>query len=169
MTTPAELKLPAMAQLLLEEFEDGLTNLGLTVPERSYVAPGSAVPWDGEQLVINLQTINQGQPGSEVGASYATPNALNQFVALGVWLVREVPSLETDGPFASMVPSAGDLGLAGATCMADAEGLIRTAIAVWNQFQVVDRGMGFSIGPLNSFGPEGGLSANRILLNVSLS
>lgn len=162
------LDLPATAELVLSLFVTHLEDLDVDIPARRYVAPGSMVPWDGEQLVVNLQSIDQGQPGQPIGTTQtaATVVLAAQF---GVGLLREVPMLHGEGPINAMVPDSGEMNAAGLVSMGDVAALTRAALAIQTDNELVGPGEGIVIGPVTPLGPEGGLAGHRLILSVSLT
>ncbi|HEY4452389.1 MAG TPA: hypothetical protein VGN13_12440 [Solirubrobacteraceae bacterium] len=155
------------AQSILAAFVNQLEVQGVTLPERRYVAPGSLVPWDGEQLVVNLQQIVQGQPG----APYAgTPQPAAATVLSAQWAVsicRPAPVIQSE-PLDGL-PSAEDSEEAGVEAMTDAAQLVLAAVAIHAAHTLTGPGQGFAIEGCSPLGPEGGLFANRLLFTISLS
>lgn len=155
------------AQQILATFAAQLEAQGVTLPERQYVAPGALVPWDGEQLVVNLQQIQQGQPGAPF---LATPQPASATVLAAQWavsLVRPAPMIESE-PL-QQIPSAEDIGVAGSEGMLDAAQLVLAAVAIHAAHSLTGPGQGFAIDGCSPLGPEGGLFANRLLFTLSLS
>jgi len=160
--------LGAVAARILARFAERLAAMDVDLPERQYVAPGSQVPWDGEQFVVHLMQLESGHPGSPT-AIPGLPRAANIAVQFGVALVREVPALTGEVPLGEMIPDAAALGAAGAALIADASALMQVAIEIGEGYEIVDPGMGWLVGPAVTLGPEGGLAASRILLTMSVS
>ncbi len=162
------LDLPGAATRILATFTTHLEALGVDVPERRYVAPGTLIPWDGEQLVVNLQQIQQGQPGAEIGTTYV-PQATNLQAQFSVSIVRPVPALNADGPLVAMIPDSTQIGEAGTVFMSDAAALVRAALEIHTAYALTGPGEGFVIGPCIPLGPEGGHVGYRMLITLSLS
>lgn len=155
------------AKALLTAFETELVALGVTLPERRYVAPGQIAVWDGEQLALNLSEIVRGQPGALVETT--TPPVPTVLAAhFSLQLVRAVPALSNEGPMGAMVPEEGDLNTSGLQSVADADALSLAAINIQQAHTTDEAGMGFSIGPLSTLGPDGGMAAVMLKLAVSL-
>ena len=158
-----------VAATLLEGFIAQLKAQSIEVPERTYVAPGNLIPFDGEQLVVSLQDVGQGQPGSPFAGSYV-PGAEILMAQFAIALVREVPALTGEGFVNQMVPEAEELGVAGVAAVEDVSALVFSAIAIHKAHLVTEGGLqGFEVGPCSTIGPEGGLAAARLLVSVSLS
>lgn len=156
------------AELILSEFVTQLEVLGVEIPERRYVAPGSMIPWDGEQLVVNLQQIEQGHPGAPQGGTF-TPTATVLMAAFTVSIVREIPALSGDHVLSAMIPDGPTLDGAGTFAMGDAAGLALAAVAVHQSYLVTSPGEDFEIGPCAAVGPEGAMAGHRLQIAVSLS
>lgn len=160
--------LSGTAARILAVFAEHLEALGVTLPDRQHVAPGAVPVWDGEQLVVHLSTIQQGQPGAEIGTTMA-PTAVTFVAQFAVTLVRSVQSLQPDGPLAAMIPGDADISADGAMVLGDAAAVIRAAAEIHGSYDLAGPGEGFVIGPLIPLGPQGGLAANRLLLALSLT
>lgn len=169
--------LTADAEKILAAFATALTARGVELPDRRYVAPGQINAWDGEQLVVNLQSIDQGQPGRPFGGTYI-PAALNFTAQFAVSIVREIPALYGEGPLTTMVPTALELDDAGQGSLTDGAALILAATDIYaasihgtagQGLAVTGPGEGFEIGPCYPVGPEGGLAGHRLLVTISLA
>lgn len=160
--------LGATAEQLLAGFAKQLAGQNIDLPARQYVAPGQAIPWDGEQLGVNLQSIDQGQPGIAFTGTYV-PQATNLFATFAVWIVRVIPALSGEGTLEEMVPDAAELDQAGQAAMSDAAALVHAALALHTNYMLTGPGEGFEIGACSPVGPEGGLSGHRLLLAISLT
>lgn len=153
-----------IAPAALAAFVTQLETQQVQIPERQYVAPGNLIPWDGEQLVVVLQQVGQGQPGQPNIQSYI-PGVENLTAQFAVAIVRVIPAL---GEAAGMVPTDDEMTEAGISAMSDAQALIQAAIAIHASQMLTGLGKGFSIGPCATVGPEGGLAGHRLLFEVSL-
>jgi hypothetical protein len=160
-------KLRETAQTVLSAFKAQLEAQGVELPERQYVAPGQGIPWDGEQLVVTLMSVGQGQPGAPFSGTYR-PGAELLMAQFAVAIVRTVPSLSGESFAGPMTPSAEELGTAGLAAMDDAQALIKAAIALHAAESVTGLGMGFEIGDCAPVGPEGGMTGHRQLIAISL-
>jgi hypothetical protein len=165
---PSLRDLPAGGREVLAAFERHLQALGVELPERRYVAPGNLPVWDGEQLVVNLQQVLQGQPGAP-SLQPARPPQIRVFAAQwALTLVRSVPALEVDGPVAEAIPDSPEMEEAGSEALADAAALLLAAQAIHEAYELTTPGQGFSIDTVRPLGPEGGLAANQLLITISL-
>lgn len=160
--------LPAVAEQLLSLFAAQLTSQGVTLPERRYVAPGSQIVFDGEQMTVCLMGMAQGQPGQGYGQTMV-PEALTIWASFSVNLVREVSVVNTEGFAAMEIPTMAEQDADGQAAIGDAQALILAASAVHRSYALTGPGEGFVIDGLQPIGPEGGLVANRLLISVSLS
>jgi hypothetical protein len=154
------------APALLAAFIKQLEAHGVTLPERQYIAPGTIPVWDGEQLVINLQDVQRGQPGAPV-AQTTLPVPTVLAAQFSIQLVRVVPAL-TDGGLEMAIPEASTIGQSGVQAIGDADALMEAAIAVQEAHTATEAGMGFAIGPLMTLGPEGGCAAVMLKVTISL-
>jgi hypothetical protein len=156
-----------VASTLLAAFSEQLTQQDIKVPDRAYVAPGNIIPWDGEQLVVVLQSIGQGSPGKPNPGTYV-PGSEILMATFAVALVREIPVLSGEGFVSTMIPEAVELGEAGVAGVEDASALMTAAIDVHKIHAVTEGGlMGFAIGPCLPLGPEGGLAGPKLTIEVN--
>ena len=158
--------LSATASRILSLFAAQLDAQGVELPERQHVGPGQIPAWDGEQLVVNLVTVAQGQPGAPAAMPFRPP-AVNFHAQFGVSIVRRVHVIDTEGPFGLMVPSSEQIGEDSAVSLQDAAALIKAATTIGLADSLVDPGEGL-VYELGTLGPEGGLAANRLLLTLSV-
>ncbi len=162
--------LPGAAQSILEAYASQLAAQGVVLPERQFVAAGSDLVWDGEQLSVNLVSIAQGQPGAGWGGGYFPPSAVQYHASWVINLVRVTSALNVDAPFAEgMVPSAEQLNAAGANAVSDAQAMIMATSAIAVGYMVTGPGETFVMSALQTVGPEGGMAATRLLLEIALA
>lgn len=160
--------LPGVAEQILSLFADQLADQRVALPARRYVAAGSMIVWDGEQMTVCLMGISQGQPGQAFGATYV-PEALNLYATFSVNLVREITVINTEGFAAMEIPTAQEQDADGRATISDAQALIIAASQIHRQYLLTGPGEGFVIDGLQPVGPEGGLAATRLLISLSLS
>ena len=157
-----------VASTLLAGFATQLHANSITIPERQYVAPGAQIAEDGEQLVVALQSIDQGSPAQPFAGTYI-PGAEILQATFAVQLIRVIPALYGEGPAGAMIPDAADLGESGVSTVEDAAALVKAAIAIHAAHEVTEGGlMGFTIGPCTPVGPEGGMAGSRLYIAVNL-
>lgn len=157
------------AREVLDAFVAQLEDQGIELPERRYVAPGSAIVWDGEQMTVNLVQVLSGQPGAP-GLTTPTPPATRVFHATwAITLLRAVPALEVDGPVEESIPTSPEIEESGLETMADSQGLLLAAQAIHEGYVLTRPGMGFVVNTLQTLGPEGGLAGVRLQVSLSLN
>ncbi len=160
--------LPGVAEQILALFAAQLTEQGVSLPERQYVAAGSLIVWDGDQMTVALMNVGQGQPG-QAFAQTMIPEAVTFFASFSVNLVREIQVVNTEGFAAMEIPTAEEQNTDGQATIGDAQALILAASAIHRAHRLSGVGEGFVIDGLQPVGPEGGLAASRLLISVSLS
>ena len=160
--------LPELAELILAQFAAQLQAQGVSLPERQYVAAGSQIVWDGEQLTVALMGAAQGQPGQGFQQTYV-PEALNLYATFSINLVRKIAVLNTDGYLGAEIPTAEDQDADGQAAIGDAQAMLLAASNVHRHYLLTGPGEGFVIDGLQPLGPEGGLVASRLLISLSLS
>jgi hypothetical protein len=160
--------LPGSAQRVLDAFVLQLETQGLSLPERRYVAPGTIDVWDGEQMVVYLAHILQGEPGVPTMATPIPPQARHLHGQWAIVLVRAVAIMEREGPVAGQIPGPESLAEGGAATMADAAELVMAAAALHARYALTAPGQGFSIDGCTPEGPQGGLVGTRLLISLSL-
>jgi hypothetical protein len=140
-----------------------LTEAGVSVPARSYIAPGGSVAADGEQLVVVLSKIEEGQPGMPGGGYNVSPMTFNS-LTLAVSLLRPVPTIKNGTAGKVSIPSASQLNAAGTLMMTD-------SIALWNAARSIKANPSllglapnqpFVLGPLTPYGPDGGIAGHTM-------
>jgi hypothetical protein len=150
------------AGALLADFATELESLGVDVPDSVYVSPG-ILAWDGPSLTLYMSLFGQERPGfTEI------PPAGVFRATLYVQILRVTAALMDDGDRYS-VPNAEDIGTSGAQALSDASGLLRAAQAIHSKYLATGAGEQFIIQAVEPLGPEGGLAAVRIGIEVSLS
>ncbi len=159
--------LAAAAENLLGLFATELTALGVEVPEAQYVGSG-LIPWDGESLTIYLGDIGQGQPGAPFSGTPQPAAVTVLRCTIWVQLCREHPSLYDAGA-RLMLPDPPALDTAGQTSVLDAASLMQAAMAIHATYSATGPGEGFAILGVQPLGPEGGLAAMRLGLDMSLA
>lgn len=165
---PSLRDLPSGAREVLAAFERQLGKQNIELPDRRYVAPGVVPVWDGEQLVVNLQQVGQGQPGQPSLSTPIPPQARIFVAQWAVTIVRAVTALEVDGPVPEAIPEAPEIEEAGLEGMNDAAALLLAAQAIHEGYVLIRPGQGFAVDAVQPLGPEGGLAANRLLFTISL-
>lgn len=162
---------------VLDQAVTTLTGLGLTVPERRYVAGGGSaqdVPWDCSELAVVPVQIRRGDvAGTVLAASQLTRQrgggALVRAMQLEVQLVRCYPTVKSgaSGRGTPRIPDAAELGAAGDRLAADLDGIaaVLDACALTGSVGEANR---VTVGPVAAVGPEGGFIAVVGGLTVSL-
>jgi hypothetical protein len=160
--------LPGLAEQILAVFGAQLTALDVDLPERQYVAAGSQIVWDGEQMTVALMGITQGQPGLGQ-ASTMVPQRITTYATFSVNLVRSVTVINTEGFTLGEIPTADEQDADGKHTITDAQALMLAGISLAENHLLAGVGEGFVIDGLQPLGPEGGLVASRLLVSLSLS
>lgn len=151
--------LEAMAAAMVEN------NPNFPLPGNQYVGAGE-IPWDGPGLYVYVAGGLTGQPGRPITTNVASASGITFSVAFYVMLIR---SVSTYGYFASGeldIPSDADLGAEGQQAVMDAGALLAAAAVVKANKSVVTNSQGFVIGQVAPVGPQGGLAAMRLDLNL---
>lgn len=161
--------LQGAAEELLTAFVGQLQTQGVDLPDRRYVAPGQLIPWDDEQLTVNIQRLIQGQPGVSFQGSFQPPAAATFSAQFAVSLCRRIPVIEQEAPFPMEVPTNDTLDVAGMETMTDCAALLIAAQAIHQAHTLTGPGEGFAIDECAPLGPEGGIAASRLLLTLSLT
>jgi hypothetical protein len=157
------------AQQLLAAFVEELQCIdGFTIPPGQYVAAGE-VPWDGPGLYLYLGATNTGQPGAPVSTNIVSVKALTSMVGVYVQLIRQASSF---GLFTAQYPGPAPdatLNAEGVQAFNDAGALILAATNIKKKKQIVTSSQeGFVIGQITPIGPQGGLAAVRLYLELSI-
>lgn len=156
------------AARVLAAFEGALEAEGVDLPDARFVSPGTDLAWDGEQLTVNVTTIDGGIPGQpQAGTVYPTTSLLSaQFT---ISLLRVVPSLSGGGTADDMIPDPAELQQSAEEVANDMLCLARAGIQIHGEYKLTSPGDGFEVGPVSSLGPEGHLVGNRMTITISLS
>ena len=152
---------------LLEAFAAQLvaTNPDFPLPPNRYVGAGE-IPWDGEGLYVYLAGGVTGQPGIPQTTNVAAAQGVTFSVQFYVMLVRSVSSFGYWAGDNIDVPSNADLGFEGHLAVGDAGALLGAAAAIKAAKSVVKNSQGFVIGQVTPVGPQGGLAAVRLLIDL---
>jgi hypothetical protein len=155
------------AQQILDLFVAQLESQGVELPSKQFIAPSPNPPWDGEQVSVAFAGMTQGQPGAAIGGTMIG-SALNQMVTFSVSIVRKISELDTSAPLnAGAIPDADAMTADGLLVIGDASALWIAAAEI-KATQTLARGNeGFGIGPCLPVGPEGGLAAQRLQIDLS--
>jgi hypothetical protein len=163
--------LPGAAQALLEQIEDALVTLqgGAFLPTNqlgsvvAYLAPGSQVAYDSAGLVVNLVTVRPGAPGQPI-STFIHWQAMTQSAQFAITLLRECSTLNDDG-----IPTPATINDDAVTSLTDAQALWQAMVDVMAGYKWTEPGVPIAIVGCDSLGPEGGLIAARLTVEVSLS
>jgi hypothetical protein len=116
-----------------------------------------------------LGALGPGQAGKPVSASYRTSDQIMMSVILYVQIIREVSTFGYGYMGGAVqLPGPDDLNDEGMCALNDAGYLIAAAIAIKTAGQAVPLGIDYAIGNCVPLGPDGGLAAMRIELNISI-
>lgn len=153
-------------QALLATYAAEMVNLGASLPTAQYVAAGE-IPWDGESFIACLGAVQQGVPGKPEGFSLVSASQIITFVSVNFQLIRSVGTVGIRGGRIGL-PTKTVQDTEGARAFDDAGYLFQAAVNMKAAGSVVPLGIDFAIGQVIPIGPEGGLSAVRINLDVSI-
>lgn len=161
------LSLGESAEMLLDKFIEKMeTYPGWEKPQGSYVGAGQ-IPWDGPGVYCSIGTTSLGQPGVPTSGNLQTPKVMFTTVTFYIMIIRNCASF---GYYTqNQPPYEGDLNREGIQSMNDVGALIQAAKDLRKDPDIVgNRQAGFTVGPVEPMGPEGGLSANRISVELSI-
>lgn len=142
-----------MATQLLTIVSGQLSGLGITLPAIQYVAPGPMPAWDGEQVTCHLVRSYEGSPISE--ADFQMAGYAEHAAEFSICIVRATPVMTDLG----IAPSPAQVRASVMANMADVAGLVQVLEIIKNKALWVDHATPFSIGPVLTQGPEGGMVA----------
>jgi hypothetical protein len=156
------LDITGAATTLLSTLENLLTELGVRLPDRVGIVPGSLVAFDDEQLTVNMVGITRGiAPQAE--PAYMTAQAMRQFYLFEVNLLRAVSGLQSSN-FANAIPTMDMLADDFATVNADTTALWQAFVTIVREDLIVPTNVPFNF-ELTLVGPEGSLCGNRVAVN----
>lgn len=153
-----------LATKLLGLVADQLTEQGIVVPERQYLAPGTDVVFDCEQLTVRIARVIPGMQGADTTFPVVTHSALRKTAEFYVTLVRCVPTMHDNGD----PPTVDEYTAASQITFADAFGLRMALENIEHQHLLVPRNVPVTIGQLSTLGPLGGLAATDMMYSVEL-
>lgn len=156
--------LSAAAEYLLALVTAEITAAGVVVPKVSYVNPGGLVAADGEQLVVALAQMNEGQPGIPGGGFIPAPMQF-RYVEFHVLLLRKVAALSGNVQGKNSIPSSAAMNASGVQILDD-------GMALWTAGQNIKAKQELTgalnqpvmVGPMTAYGPEGGLAGSQLTI-----
>ena len=159
--------LGASAQSLLDQFVTALTGLGVDLTEQAVYVSSGEIAWDGPSLTLYMGLGDSGEPGMGSDKSFRAAIATHFSVTIFVQLSRMSPANGWNGPLLTPIPS--DLNDLGVEAFNDAGCLLKAANTIFGDYSSTRPGQSFVIGPVQSIGPLGGMSAMRVKIDLSLS
>jgi len=161
--------LGSSANDLLDSFAEQLALIpGFTLEGNRYVAAGE-VPWDKPGLYLYVGAGNTGQPGAPQGQNIQSAQGLVFSVSFFVMILRTVATYGywNDG---GVNPAPDNiLNANGTQAVRDAGALLSCAAKIKKQdLAVKSQSAGFVIGQVLPLGPQGGMAAMRLQLDVSI-
>ncbi len=153
-----------LAAKLLGLVADELTQMGISVPERQYLAPGADVVFDCEQLTVRIARIIPGMQGADTTFPVVTHCALRKTAELYVTLVRCVPTMHDNGD----PPTVDEYNQSSIITFDDAFALRVALENIEHNHLLVPVNVPCTIGQLNTLGPLGGLAAVDMMFSVEL-
>ena len=113
-------------------------------------------------------SLGQGDAGSPTGAPFRLGQITFASVSLNVQLLRKIPV--TGGAGARLrMPSTADLNDSGVSAFNDVAALMLTAVQIHSAWSEISSGQSMVVGPASMLGPDGGMTATRIHLELSVS
>jgi hypothetical protein len=154
---------------LLDAFIEQLSSIpGYVVPVNQYVGAGE-IPWDGEGLYVYLGSTGVGQPGQPQTQNIPSTKAVFSTIGIYVMIIRAVSSFGYYSGESAVPASDEQLNAEGIQLVNDAGALIKAALAIKKAGKIVNsKQAGFVIGQITPIGPQGGLSAMRLFLELSI-
>jgi hypothetical protein len=153
-----------LATKLLGLVADGLVNQGVTVPDRQYVAPGSDLVFDCEQLTIRLTRIIPGMQGADTPYPVVTHSKLRKTCELFVTMVRCIPTIHDDGS----PPTVSEYGPQTQIMFDDAMALRIVMEDIEHKHLLLPPNVPATIGELHTVGPLGGFAANEMMYSAEI-
>jgi hypothetical protein len=153
-----------VANKLLGLVANELTGLGILVPERQYLAPGSDVVFDCEQLTVRIARVIPGMQGADTTFPVVTHSKLRKTAELFVTIVRCVPTMHDNGD----PPTVDEYMASSQITFADAFALRVALENIEHQHLLVPVNVPCTVGQLNTLGPLGGLAACDMMFSVEL-
>jgi hypothetical protein len=142
-------------------------NPAYPLPGARYVGAGE-VPWDGPGLYIYLGGGHTGQPGQPIATNVVSVSAVVRTAMFYVQLIREVSTFGYLRGDWRDIPTDADLNTEGVQAINDAGMLVAAATRVKKDAIIVANEAGFVIGQVMPIGPDGGLAAMRLQLDLSV-
>lgn len=151
---PSSVDLYTAAINLLAHVTTRMTAAGITLPALQYVAPGSVITPDTEQVAVGIGRLFSGEPGSEHPVQSVRLGTVG--ADLNISVVRSTPTMQnsTGQP---VLPSVSALQANAQLIATDGLELHRALIHARDTYAVVDRGIPVGVGPTTVGGPEGGV------------
>jgi hypothetical protein len=157
------LDLQTVAQALLDNVIQQLTEMDIAVPGITCLAPGNEVAFDCEQLTVNLsRIISNFQTQDTTFPTYAAQ--MMSSAEFYITLVRCIPTIDDSG----RMPSPQSQSDAAGVIMRDSRALKRGLEKIKQQHLVVPRNVPETVGELRTIGPSGGFAASTVMYTVML-
>lgn len=164
MTQPGTFDLYDFANKFLGLVEDQLTSMGVSIPDRVYVAPALDIAFDCEQLTVHLARIISNFQGGDTPYPVVTHAKQRKSAELFVTLVRCVPTMNDDGT----PPSVGDLQASAEVLVNDMFCLRRAVEQIEHQHLLLPINVPATVGPAQSMGPSGGVAAAQVMYTAEI-
>lgn len=152
------------ASKFLDLVQEQLTDMGVSVPDRVYVAPALDLAFDCEQLTVHLARIISNFQGQDTPYPVVTHAKLRKSAELFVTLVRCVPVMNDDGS----PPSVDALQAAAGVQVNDMSCLRRAVEQIEHQHLLLPINVPATVGPAQSIGPLGGLAASQVMYTAEI-
>jgi hypothetical protein len=161
--------LGSSANDLLESFGTELALIpGFTLPGNRYVGAGE-IPWDKPGLYLYVGDGSTGQPGAPQGQNIQSAQGVIFRVSFFVMILRTVATFGYWNDGGINPASDAVLNANGTQAVRDAGALLSCAAKIKKQdLAVKSQSAGFVIGQVLPLGPQGGMAAMRLQLDVSI-
>jgi hypothetical protein len=161
--------LGAGAQEMLDAFHDTILTINpeYPLPGGLYFGAGE-IPWDGPGLYVYAGMGYTGQPGQPQNTNIVSVHAMVRCQSFYVQLIREVSSFGYQRGDWIDIPPDTDLNAQGLQAINDAGMLVAAATKIKFNDQLVATAAGFVVGEVMPIGPDGGLAAMRLLIDLSI-
>lgn len=156
-------KLDALAQDVLSAAELALTDAGISIPSRSYVAPGE-VAHDCDQLTVSLDSLFTGTPGRPISDPEHCGNART-----AQFLVRLLRCYQTFEDESGEPPLVSDEEAKSTEILRDLWSLQQGILNRYHDGDFLDKCFSLQVGGSQRVGPGGGLVGFELTIQAQIT